>query len=162
NPDSRRWVNTDDVTAIAYDLPMSGYDSESVLYLRLWAARASRDFDLRYFNQGNYVDAVRDKTASENLSKVLYPNDSTSMGQELRLRQEYFFVSASVQDILRRHLKSNPGLNNLEEKVAIQLNDTHPSLAIPELMRLLVDVHGYGWADAWAKVSAIFGYTNHT
>lgn len=160
--DARRWVETDDVTAIAYDLPMSGYRSDTVLYLRLWAARASKDFDLRYFNEGNYVEAVRDKTASETLSKVLYPNDATSMGQELRLKQEYFFVCASMQDILRRHLKSNPSLDNLSEAIAIQLNDTHPSLAVPELMRLLVDVHGLRWNDAWTKVSAIFGYTNHT
>lgn len=160
--DARRWVNADDVTAAAYDLPMSGYRSDTVLYLRLWAARASRDFDLRYFNEGNYVEAVRHKTASETLSKVLYPNDSTSMGQELRLKQEYFFVSASVQDILRRHLKSNPSLDNLADAVAIQLNDTHPSLAIPELMRLLVDTHGLAWNESWAMVSQIFGYTNHT
>ena len=162
NGDARRWVDTDDVIALAYDLPMSGYRSDTVLYLRLWAASASRDFDLRYFNEGNYVDAVRDKTISESLSKVLYPNDATSMGQELRLKQEYFFVSASIQDILRRHLKSNPSLNNLADTMAIQLNDTHPSLAVPELMRMLVDVHGLKWSEAWDKVSAIFGYTNHT
>jgi starch phosphorylase len=160
--ESGRWVDTEDVMAIAYDLPMSGYNSETVLYLRLWAARASRDFDLRYFNEGNYIAAVRDKTVSENLSKVLYPNDATSSGQELRLKQEYFFISASLQDILRRHLKSNPSLDNLAAKVAIQLNDTHPSLAIPELMRLLVDEHGYEWGAAWTAVVAIFGYTNHT
>lgn len=156
------WVDTDEVMAMAYDLPMSGYDSNTVLYLRLWTARASTGFDLRYFNEGNYIAAVGDKTTSENLSKVLYPNDATSVGQELRLRQEYFFVSASVQDIIRRHLKSHDTLDNLATAVAIQLNDTHPSLAIPELMRILVDEHRFAWDRAWAQVVAIFGYTNHT
>ncbi len=156
------WIDTDTVTALAYDLPMTGYGTETVLYLRLWAARASQDFDFHTFNEGNYVEAVRDKTLSENLSKVLYPNDKTTSGQELRLKQEYFFVSASLQDIIRRHLKSNDTLDNLPERVAIQLNDTHPTLAIPELMRLLVDEHGYAWETAWAMVKPIFGYTNHT
>ena len=156
------WIDSDTVTALAYDLPMTGYETETVLYLRLWAARASQDFDLRTFNEGNYVEAVRDKTSSENLSKVLYPNDRTSSGQELRLKQEYFFVSASLQDIIRRHLKSNDTLDNLPDRIAIQLNDTHPTLAIPELMRLLVDEHSYDWDKAWAMVQPIFGYTNHT
>jgi len=156
------WIDTNDVTAMAYDLPMSGYESSTVLYLRLWAARASSGFDLRYFNEGNYIAAVDDKTNSENLSKVLYPNDATSVGQELRLKQEYFFVSASVQDILRRHLKSNSNLRNLSALVAIQLNDTHPSLALPELMRILVDEYRFAWDDAWEQAVAIFGYTNHT
>jgi starch phosphorylase len=157
-----QWTDTDQVSAVAFDLPITGYRSDAVLYLRLWAARASRDFDLRYFNEGNYIEAVRDKTMSETLSKVLYPNDATTMGQELRLKQEYFFVSASIQDILRRHLKSNPNLDNLAERVAIQMNDTHPSLAVPELMRLLVDVHHYTWDRAWDMIGKVFGYTNHT
>jgi len=156
------WVDTDEVMAMAYDLPMSGYDSNTVLYLRLWTARASTGFDLRYFNEGNYIAAVGDKTTSENLSKVLYPNDATSVGQELRLKQEYFFISASIQDIIRRHLKSRQSLDNLATAVAIQLNDTHPSLAIPELMRILVDEHRFAWDRAWTQVVAIFGYTNHT
>jgi starch phosphorylase len=156
------WVGTDDLMAVAHDLPMSGYRSDTVLYLRLWAARSSHAFDLKYFNEGNYVEAVRDKTLSESISKVLYPNDNTSMGQELRLKQEYFFVSASLQDILRRHFKSNPSLDNLSDQIAIQLNDTHPSLAIPELMRLLIDDYKHTWNQAWEKVSGIFGYTNHT
>ncbi len=156
------WVDTDDLMAVAHDLPMSGYHSDTVLYLRLWAARSSHAFDLRYFNEGNYVEAMRDKTLSESISKVLYPNDNTSMGQELRLKQEYFFVSASLQDILRRHFKSNPSLDNLADQIAIQLNDTHPSLAIPELMRLLVDDYKHSWDQAWQKVSGVFGYTNHT
>jgi starch phosphorylase len=157
-----QWVDADRVAAVAYDLPMTGYQSGAVLHLRLWAAQASQDFDLRYFNEGNYIEAVRDKTMSETLSKVLYPNDSTTMGQELRLKQEYFFVSASLQDILRRHFKVHPTLDNLPELITIQLNDTHPSLAIPELMRLLVDEHKYPWARAWEMVTAIFCYTNHT
>jgi starch phosphorylase len=160
--DAVTWVEGDEVLAMAYDLPVSGYRSGTVLYLRLWSAGASRDFDLRYFNDGDYIGAMREKTISESLSKVLYPNDSTSAGQELRLKQEYFFVSASLQDILRRHLKSNASLDNLDQKIAIQLNDTHPSLAVPELMRLLVDERGYDWDLAWSKVTAIFGYTCHT
>jgi len=156
------WVDADLIMAMAYDLPMSGYRSDTVLYLRLWAARASRDFDLRYFNEGNYVEAMHEKSLSESLSKVLYPHDGTSAGQELRLKQEYFFVSASLQDILRRHLKSNKTLGNIADKVAIQLNDTHPSLAIPELMRLLVDEHDFEWDPAWAQVVRVFGYTCHT
>lgn len=156
------WVHTDDLMAVAHDLPMSGYRSDTVLYLRLWAARSSHAFDLKYFNEGNYVEAVRDKTLSESISKVLYPNDNTTMGQELRLKQEYFFVSASLQDILRRHFKSNPSLDNLADQIAIQLNDTHPSLAVPELMRLLIDDYKHPWDQAWQKVSSIFGYTNHT
>jgi len=156
------WVEGDEVLAMAYDLPVSGFRSGTVLYLRLWSAGASRDFDLRYFNDGDYLGAMREKAISESLSKVLYPNDSTSAGQELRLKQEYFFVSASLQDILRRHLKSNASLDNLGQLIAIQLNDTHPSLAVPELMRLLVDERGYDWNLAWSKVKEIFGYTCHT
>lgn len=158
----QRWVEAETVWALAYDLPMSGYESDTVLYLRLWSARSSREFDLSYFNEGNYIDAVHDKTLSEVLSKVLYPNDSTTMGQILRLKQEYFFVSASLQDILRRHLKSNRSLENFSQTVAIQLNDTHPSLAIPELMRLLIDEHGFSWEKAWGVTSETFGYTCHT
>jgi starch phosphorylase len=133
-----------------------------VTKLRLWSARATRDFDLKYFNQGNYIDAVKDKTLSENLSKVLYPADTTLMGQELRLMQEYFFVSASLQDILARHNRVHESLDDLPAKVCIQLNDTHPSLAIPELMRLLLDVYDYEWAQAWDLARRVFNYTNHT
>ena len=157
-----QWVDTEDVIALAYDLPIPGYRSDMVVNLRLWAARSSRDFDLSYFNEGNYMEAVREKTHSESLSKVLYPHDATAMGQELRLKQEYFFVSASLQDILKRFLKSHDGFDTLADKIAIQLNDTHPSLAIPELMRLLVDHHGVAWADAWAMTSTIVNYTCHT
>ncbi len=157
-----QWVDTEDVIAMAYDVPIAGHGSGVVTKLRLWSARATRDFDLKYFNQGNYIDAVKDKTLSENLSKVLYPADTTLMGQELRVMQEYFFVSASLQDILARHNRVYDSLDELPAKVCIQLNDTHPSLAIPELMRLLLDVYDYEWAQAWELTRQVFNYTNHT
>ncbi len=156
------WENTDDVMAMAYDTPIPGFRVDTVNNLRLWSAKASRDFDLNYFNQGDYIKAVEDKTVSENLSKVLYPADTTVMGKELRLRQQYFFVSASLQDIVARFLKTHSDLTLLPEKVAIQLNDTHPSIAIPELMRLLVDIHGVEWDRAWDTTVKVFAYTNHT
>jgi starch phosphorylase len=156
------WVDTENVIAMAFDVPMSGFRSRTVTNLRLWSARSTREFDLRTFNEGNYIEAVREKTLSENLSKVLYPNDATARGQELRLKQEYFFVSASIQDILRRFQKLHGSLDDLPKKVAIQLNDTHPALAIPELVRLLMDNHGYDWENAWALTQRVFSYTNHT
>jgi len=156
------WVDTDNVIAMAFDVPMPGFRSRTVTNLRLWSARSTREFDLDYFNEGNYIEAVREKTLSENLSKVLYPNDATAIGQELRLKQEYFFVSASIQDIIRRFQKLHDNLDDLPKKVAIQLNDTHPALAIPELVRLLMDNHGYDWEAAWALARQVFSYTNHT
>lgn len=156
------WVDTKDVMAMAYDTPIPGYATNTVNNMRLWSAKATRDFDLGFFNQGNYVRAVQEKNQSENLSKVLYPNDTTEMGQELRLKQQYFFVSASLQDILRRFMKHHEGFDALPDKVAIQLNDTHPSVAIPELMRLLVDEHGLEWKRAWDITARTFSYTNHT
>jgi len=156
------WVDTNDVNAMAYDLKVTGFDSPVISNLRLWSARATNDFDLRFFNEGNYIEAVKDKTTSETLSKVLYPMDSTVLGQELRLKQEYFFVSASLQDIIARFLRGNNDLRILHEKIAIQLNDTHPALAVPELMRLLIDVHGLDWDEAWAITRETFSYTNHT
>ncbi|WP_299443436.1 glycogen/starch/alpha-glucan phosphorylase [uncultured Rhodospira sp.] len=156
------WVDTDDVHAIAYDLKVTGYDSPVISNLRLWAARATTDFDLRFFNEGNYIEAVKAKTTSETLSKVLYPMDTTVLGQELRLKQEYFFVSASLQDILARYLRVHDDLSLLHKKIAIQLNDTHPALAVPELMRLLVDLHGMSWETAWGVTRETFCYTNHT
>ncbi|MBF0093547.1 MAG: glycogen/starch/alpha-glucan phosphorylase [Alphaproteobacteria bacterium] len=157
-----QWVDTDDVIAMAYDVPVSGYASATVSNLRLWTARATRDFDLNYFNQGNYIDAVRSKTSSENLSRVLYPADTTLMGQELRLKQEYFFVSASIQDILQRFKRTHATLDLLPERVSIQLNDTHPALSVAEMMRLLTDIHGYSWDRAWDLTRNTFSYTNHT
>ncbi|MBL8477789.1 MAG: glycogen/starch/alpha-glucan phosphorylase, partial [Sterolibacteriaceae bacterium] len=157
-----QWVDSDDVMAMAYDYPIPGYDTGTVNNMRLWAAKASRDFDLRYFNEGNYIAAVEDKNQSENLSKVLYPDDTTEMGRELRLKQQYFFVSASLQDMLYRFAKSETPLDKLPEKVAIQLNDTHPSIAVPELMRILIDQHRFEWSRAWDIVTRTFAYTNHT
>ncbi len=156
------WIDTDDVMAMAYDTPVPGYGLGTVNNMRLWSAKASRDFDLRYFNEGNYIKAVGDKNESENLSKVLYPDDSTAMGRELRLKQQYFFVSASLQDIMFRFQKHHDTLDELPDKVAIQLNDTHPSIAIPELMRMLVDNEHLDWDRAWDITTRTFAYTNHT
>jgi len=156
------WVDTEEIMAMAYDTPVPGFGGKTVNNMRLWAAKSSRDFDLRYFNQGDYIQAVADKNASENLSKVLYPNDSTEMGKELRLKQQYFFVSASLQDILYRYKKHHATWDELPNKVAIQLNDTHPAISIAELMRLLVDIHGLGWDHAWNLTRRTFSYTNHT
>ncbi|HEX9020501.1 MAG TPA: glycogen/starch/alpha-glucan phosphorylase [Nitrospirota bacterium] len=156
------WVDTEDVMAMAFDTPVPGYDTGTVNNMRLWAAKASRDFNLKYFNEGNYIKAVEDKDESENLSRVLYPDDTTQMGRELRLKQQYFFVCASLQDIMRRFIKYHPNLDELPAKVAIQLNDTHPSIAIPELMRVLIDVHHCDWDHAWDLTRRTFSYTNHT
>jgi starch phosphorylase len=156
------WTDTDDVLATAYDLPVVGYGNDTVSSIRLWSAKATTDFNLTYFNRGNYIEAVKEKSESETLSKVLYPSDTTSMGRELRLKQEYFLVSASLQDILSRFQKKHSSLDQLPEKVAIQLNDTHPALAIPEMMRLLVDVHRLGWERAWDITVRTFAFTNHT
>jgi starch phosphorylase len=160
----RRWLDADELMAMAYDIPVPGYgtSTHAVSMLRLWSAIATRDFDLRYFNEGNYVKAVEDKVESENISKVLYPSDSTVVGRELRLKQQYFFVSASLQDILHRFLQHHDSLDRLPDKVAIQLNDTHPSIAIPELMRLLIDLHHLDWDRAWSITHRTFAYTNHT
>ncbi len=156
------WVDTEDVMAMAFDTPVPGYDTGTVNNMRLWSAKASRDFNLKYFNEGNYIKAVEEKNESENLSKVLYPDDTTQMGRELRLKQQYFFVCASLQDILRRMTKYHPDLDELPDRVAIQLNDTHPSIGIPELMRILVDVHHLDWDRAWNITRRTFSYTNHT
>jgi len=156
------WVDTEDVMAMAYDTPVPGYDTNTVNNMRLWSAKASRDFNLKYFNEGNYIKAVEDKNESENLSKVLYPDDTTQMGRELRLKQQYFFVCASLEDILRRFTKFHHSFDELPDRVAIQLNDTHPSIAIPELMRILLDVHHLDWDRAWDITQRTFSYTNHT
>jgi starch phosphorylase len=159
---SNHWLEGEDIMAMAYDIPIPGYNTNTVNNLRLWSAKASRDFDLKYFNEGNYIKAVEEKNESENLSKVLYPADTTEMGKELRLKQQYFFVCASLQDILARYLKHHPDIRGLPDKVAIQLNDTHPSIAIPELMRLLLDTHHLDWDTAWDVTTRCFSYTNHT
>ena len=157
-----QWIDTDDVMAMAYDYPIPGFDTGTVNNMRLWSAKSSRDFNLTYFNEGDYIRAVESKNASENLSKVLYPNDTTEMGRELRLKQQYFFVSASLQDMLYRFAKSGLPLDALSDKVAVQLNDTHPSIAVAELMRILTDQHQLDWDRAWAITTRTFSYTNHT
>ena len=156
------WSDTDDVVAVAYDIPVIGFGTDTVSSIRLWSAKATTDFNLAYFNRGNYIEAVKEKSESESISKVLYPPDTTSMGQELRLKQEYFLVSASVQDILARFNQNHSSLEDLPDKIAIQLNDTHPALAIPELMRLLVDVYRLDWDKAWSITVRTFAFTNHT
>ncbi len=155
-------VDAEEVVAMAYDTPTSGHDAVNVVNLRLWSARATRDFDLGTFNAGNYVEAVQQKTSSETLSKVLYPNDQTAKGQELRLKQEYFFVSASLQDIVARFLKSHDDFQLLPDKATVQLNDTHPALGVAELMHILVDHHDLPWREAWEITRRCFNYTNHT
>jgi starch phosphorylase len=156
------WKDAEEVMAMAYDTPIGGYGASTVNNMRLWSAKSSRDFDFQYFNEGNYIKAVENKNNSETLSKVLYPDDTTPIGRELRLRQEYFFVSASIQDIIRRYIACNDNIKKLHHKVAIQLNDTHPVLAIPELMRILLDNFHLSWNDAWHVTVQVFGYTNHT
>lgn len=159
---SYEWIHTQDVMAMAYDTPIPGYGGRTVNNLRLWSATSTDEFDLRYFNEGNYIRAVEQKTISENISKVLYPDDTTHMGRELRLKQEYFFVSASLQDIIAHFLKDQGDLDHLPNEVAIQLNDTHPAIAIPEMMRLLIDEHDLSWQNAWDITRRCFSYTNHT
>lgn len=156
------WNPAEKVTALAYDQMIPGYKNDSASTLRLWSAHGGELFDLAEFNRGDHLAAVATRSANQNLSRVLYPDDSTWNGRELRLRQEYFLVSASLQDILRRHLRIHGTLDNLADKVAIHLNDTHPALAIPELMRILIDLHGYSWQNAWDVTRRIFSYTCHT
>ncbi|MBU1238195.1 glycogen/starch/alpha-glucan phosphorylase, partial [Myxococcota bacterium] len=156
------WENTENVLALPYDLPIPGYKNTTANTLRLWSARATQEFELSEFNMGDYIGAVEAKINSETISSVLYPKDDILQGKELRLKQEYMFVSASVQDIIRRYRVKNPDIRNLAEKVAIQLNDTHPALTIAELMRLLMDVEGLGWDEAWEICTGTCAYTNHT
>ncbi|ODN04260.1 Glycogen phosphorylase [Orchesella cincta] len=166
----RRWVNSQTVLAMPYDYPIPGYGNNIVNTLRLWSAKSPIEFDLKFFNDGDYVQAVLDRNLAENISRVLYPNENHFEGKELRLKQEYFMVSATLRDIVRRFKTSKFGnrevtRNNLDllpEKVAIQLNDTHPSLAIPELMRILVDIEGLPWEKAWDITVRTCAYTNHT
>jgi len=157
-----RWIDTQDILAVPYDIPIPGYKNDIVNTLRLWSARSTEEFDFQYFNSGDYEQAVHDKIFSENISKVLYPNDIVHRGKELRLKQEYFFTAASIADIIRRFQSENSDLRDLPQKVVIQLNDTHPSLAIPELMRILLDDYEFDWDDAWDVTRRTFAYTNHT
>jgi starch phosphorylase len=156
------WVETENVIATPYDILVPGYRNGVVNTLRLWSAKASHEFDFSYFNQGDYIKAIQDKNATENISRVLYPNDMVVQGQKLRLKQEHFFVSATLQDAIARHLKVHPTLHNLPDKAVFQLNDTHPALAVAELMRLLLDEHGFGWEQAWDITRRSLAYTNHT
>ncbi|HSU16348.1 glycogen/starch/alpha-glucan phosphorylase [Longimicrobium sp.] len=156
------WVDTSDVLAMAYDVPVPGYDVSTVNTLRLWAAKATEEFDLEDFIGGNYIAAVEAKANSETISKVLYPPDNTGAGKELRLKQQYFFVSATLQDIIQRYLAERKTFADFTDKVQIQLNDTHPAVAIPELMRLLMDDHGMEWDQSFDIARATFAYTNHT
>jgi len=157
------WVDTKTIIGVPHDIPTAGYGTKTVNLLRLWASRSSQDFDLDAFNRGGYVEAVREKAVGETVSKVLYPNDKTENGKELRLVQQYFFVACSLRDIIRRHFRTPDNTwANFDAKVAVQLNDTHPAIAIAELMRILVDEHNQQWEAAWVITTATFGYTNHT
>jgi glycogen phosphorylase len=156
------WINTRKVVGVPYDIPIAGYGTDTVNFLRLWEARASEDLDLNVFNQGGYVEAVHEKNMSEVISKVLYPNDSTENGKELRLVQQYFFVACSLRDIIRRFKREHSNWEVFPEKATIQLNDTHPAVAVPELMRILQDEEDMTWDESWAIVSKTFAYTNHT
>ncbi len=156
------WTDTEEVMAMAYDYPVPGYRNNTVNTLRLWSAKSSREFDLDYFNSGDYIKAVENKNNSENISKVLYPDDQSLAGKELRLKQQYFFVAATLRDIIRRYRKFHKTYKEFPDNVAVQLNDTHPSIAIAELMRILVDEEGIGWEDSWDITTKTFAYTNHT
>jgi starch phosphorylase len=157
-----RWVDTQRVLAMACDILIPGYGGKHVTNMRLWAAKSSLEFDLTHFNQGDYVGAMEAKVLSENISKVLYPSDEARQGKELRLKQQYFFVAATFLDIMRRFKKQQLPFSEFPQFVAIQLNDTHPSIAIPELMRILMDEEGLGWEEAWEVCTGTFAYTNHT
>ncbi len=156
------WRPEETVLAVAYDTPIAGWRGTHVNTLRLWSAKASDPLRLDAFNHGDHVGAAANRVKAEAISKVLYPSDATPAGQELRLRQEFFFASASLQDLMRRHLNQHATIDSLPEKVAIQLNDTHPAIAVAELMRILVDIHEVEWAKAWEMTRATFSYTNHT
>jgi len=156
------WVDSKIVVGVPNDLPVAGYGSDTVNYLRLFTARASEDFDIEIFNRGDYIRAVEQKIASENISRVLYPSDSVLSGKELRLNQEYFLVACALRDLLRNYMSTHAGFDDLPANVAIQMNDTHPSLCVAELMRLLVDENLLDWDHAWELTVATLGYTNHT
>jgi starch phosphorylase len=158
----KEWVNTEDVLAMPYDTPVPGYKTENVNTLRLWSARSLHDFNLSKFNEGDYLSANLDELKTENITKVLYPNDNNYEGKELRLKQQYFLVSATLQDILYRFRSRGGKIEKLHEKISIQLNDTHPALAVPELMRILIDIEDLEWKKAWDITTRVFNYTNHT
>lgn len=157
-----KWMNAQTIVGIPWDVPIVGYGTSTVNFLRLWEARGSEEFNFGIFNEGGYVEAVREKVLGESISKVLYPNDQTESGKELRLVQQYFFAACSLKDIIASYQKSHEGWDAFPQKVTIQLNDTHPTIAIVELMRILMDEYDFNWADAWSLCQKVFNYTNHT
>lgn len=156
------WMNTKNIYGVPFDFPIVGYNGKAVNYLRLFSAKTDDELDINIFNEGGYIDAVKDKIATETISKVLYPSDAVESGKKLRLTQQYFFVSCAMQDIIRRFMEKSNDFKQLPDMVCVQLNDTHPAIAIPEMMRLLVDIHGQDWDTAWDIVTKVFAYTNHT
>jgi len=156
------WVGANEIIGVPWDIPIVGYGAQTVNFLRLWESRASTEFDLEAFNRGGYTEAVREKAISETISKVLYPNDATESGKELRLVQQYFFVTCSLHDIIRRFKKKNSDWKDFPKKAAIQLYAPHPAVAVAELMRIFVDEEGHDWDDAWTLCREVFSYTNHT
>lgn len=158
----QKWVNTRKVLGMPHDIPVPGFETNTVNFLRLWSSHPEQEFDFEAFNRGEYDESVQEKNRSEMITKVLYPNDKTEQGQELRFIQQYFFVACSLRDILRRFRKKNDNWQQLPEKVTIQLNDTHPAIAIIELMRIFLDEYAIPWENAWSIVTRIFAYTNHT
>ena len=156
------WVDTQEILALPYDMPIVGFQNQTVNSLRLWSAHPTEEFNLQEFNEGDYFSAVESKNTAERISKVLYPNDNNYEGKALRFKQQYFFVSASVQDIMRRYKKAHTSFRKFPEKVAIQLNDTHPALTILELMRILIDLEGLSFDEAWQITQKTCAYTNHT
>ncbi len=156
------WVDTEGVLAVAHDIPVPGYKNDVVNTLRLWRAHANRDFDIAYFNAGDYAKAVERKSHDENITRVLYPNDNHALGKELRLKQEFFLVSATLQDAIARHMSGQGDIRALPNTSTFQLNDTHPALAVAEMMRILSDVHGLEWSEAWRITRESINYTNHT
>ena len=156
------WLDYKTIDGVPYDIPIVGHGGKTVNFLRLWESVAGDKFDLEMFNQGSYVEAVREKAEQETISKVLYPNDSTEAGKELRLIQQYFFVTCSLQDIIRRHFRMHDSWDSFDASTVIQLNDTHPAIAVPELMRLLIDENDFEWDRAWTLVRKVLNYTNHT
>lgn len=160
--DYYKWVDTDKVLGMAYDMPIIGFGGKTVNTLRLWSAKAVEDFSFEQFNEGDYTEAVRSKIQAENISQVLYPNDTQYMGKVLRLKQQYFFVACSLADIVRRFKRENEDWERFPDYAAVQLNDTHPSIAIAELMRILIDQENLEWDEAWDITKRSMGYTNHT
>jgi starch phosphorylase len=160
--DISKWEDGEVITARAYDFPIPGFDTFNTINLRLWRSLPNEEFDFKSFNMGDYENALKSRQRAEYITSVLYPNDSTDQGKELRLKQQYFFVSASIQDIIRRYKKSNKGWDDLPNKVAIQLNDTHPAMAIVELLRILIDIECLDIEYAFGLIFKVFSYTNHT